>query len=283
MQIEPLISSGDLTVELVYNVASKMNDISVVNSELPVPPAEKRVWGPWATAGFGVVILVVLFLVMVFIMVILAVGVALYQMDTTFTIEGFTDSIYSYMGLFVSISGIVAYAAGTGLTLTFIKARGGAGIAEYLGLRRIGWKVPLVLILITAVLVILEVLISKVVQVTEADSKIMVDIYNTAVWPVLLWTLVVIFAPIFEEVLFRGFLFEGFIRSRLGLIGTIFLTSLIWTGLHAGYGLYSLGTIFVIGIVMGIIRYKTGSLWSTMLLHALYNGVGMTLIALNVS
>jgi membrane protease YdiL (CAAX protease family) len=260
-----------------------VSDSILLNPEPVNPPAEKRFWGPWATAGFGAVIIFVLFVCLVLVMIIIAVAIAVSQGGASLSVTDFTDTLYSYLGLLVSISGIIAYAAGTGLTLAFIKVRGGAGIAEYLGLRRISWKVPLILILITAVFVILDVLISKAVQVTETDSKTLVDIYNTSVWPVLLWILVVIFAPIFEEALFRGFLFEGFIRSRLGLIGTIFLTSLIWTGLHAGYGLYSLGTIFVIGIVMGIMRYKTGSLWSTMLMHALYNGVGMTLIALHVS
>ena len=259
-----------------------MNDISLINPGIPAPLAEKRVWGGWATAGFGAVILVVLFLVMVFVIVIVAVVMALLQMDATFTIEGFTGSINSYMGLLISISGIVAYAAAAGLTLAFIKVRGGAGIAEYLGLKRINWKTVLVLVLITAAYLGLSALVNYYFHVEENDTNTLVDIYKTSVWPVLLWITVVIFAPICEESLFRGFLFEGFRRSRLGLIGTIVLTSIVWTGLHVGYSVSSLWTIFIFGLVLGAVRYKTGSLWGTMAMHAFYNAVGMTLVALNI-
>jgi membrane protease YdiL (CAAX protease family) len=261
---------------------SNMNDIIPMNTEPATPPAEKSVWSPWATAGFGAIILVVLFLVMVIIMVILAFAVALFQMDTTFTVEGLTDSIYAYMGLLVSISGIFAYAAAAGLTLAFIKVRGGAGIAAYLGLKRINWKTLLVLVLITAAYLALSTLVNNYFHVEENDTKTLVDIYHTSVWPILLWIMVVVFAPICEESVFRGFLFEGFRRSRLGLIGTIVVTSMVWTILHAGYSVSSLGAIFIFGLVLGVVRYKTGSLWGTMLMHAFYNTVGMTLIALNI-
>jgi membrane protease YdiL (CAAX protease family) len=264
-------------------MASMMNDLPVINPEIPAPPpAEKRYWGGRATAGYGAVILAALFLVMIFVVVILAIAVAISHMDTTFTIESFTDSIYAYMGLLVSISSIVAYAAAAGLTLVFIKIRGGAGIAEYLGLKRINWKTALVLALITAVFLGLSALVNYYFHVEEGDTQTLVDIYNTSIWPVLLWIAVVIFAPIFEESFFRGFAFEGFRRSRLGLIGTIIVTSIVWTSLHVGYSVSSLGAIFIFGLVLGFVRYKTGSLWGTMLMHAVYNVVGMTLIALNI-
>jgi membrane protease YdiL (CAAX protease family) len=62
----------------------------------------------------------------------------------------------------------------------------------------------------------------------------------------------------------------------------VVLTSLVWTALHVGYSLYSLGAIFVFGIILGFVRYRTGSLWSTVIMHAFYNAVGVSLIALNL-
>lgn len=93
----------------------------------------------------------------------------------------------------------------------------------------------------------------------------------------------VIFAPIFEEVLFRGFLFEGFRQSKLGPIGAIGLTALGWSLLHIQYGFYGIATIFVLGIVLGIVRIKTDSLWSPLIMHAFNNLVAMILVALSVS
>jgi membrane protease YdiL (CAAX protease family) len=125
--------------------------------------------------------------------------------------------------------------------------------------------------------------IANVGRIQEEDTGILVEAYHTSVWPVLFWIAVVVFAPIFEEPFARGFLFEGFRHSRMGLAGAVILTSLVWTALHVGYSLFSLGAIFGFGIVLGFVRYRTGSLWSTVLMHGFYNAIGMFLIALNVT
>ena len=71
--------------------------------------------------------------------------------------------------------------------------------------------------------------------------------------------------------MFRGFLLEGFRRSRLGPAGAVLLTSLIWTVLHAQYGLYELTHIFLLGIILGAARLSTGSVKVPMALHAVVN------------
>jgi membrane protease YdiL (CAAX protease family) len=248
----------------------------------PVPPARKPFWGFWATAGLGAVIIVVFFVVVAFVGIITVVIAMLARYGAGLNLDDFTGSVTSFLGLIVAVSSVVGGFAGVGLILAFIKVRRGAGITEYLGLKKINWKTLLAVALITLLFVVATAVASYYLHLEGGDSQTMVDIYDTAVWPVLLWIAVVAFAPFFEEPLVRGFLFEGFRRSRVGLIGAIFLTSLIWTSLHIGYSLYSLGTIFIFGLVLGAVRYKTGSLWSTMLMHALYNAVGMALIAFNV-
>jgi membrane protease YdiL (CAAX protease family) len=255
-----------------------MSEIIGLPPEPLAPPPEKRLWGFWATAGLGLVIIVVLFLVALIIVVIMAVGIAIKQSGTPFTAENITDLVRSYLGFVTSVSGIIAYAAGTGLILAFIKARGRAGIGEYLGLKRISWKVAGLAVLITAACLALTTLIGNVASTGKSDS-LMKELYNSTVWPVLFWLLAVVFGPIFEEALFRGFVFEGFRNSRLGLIGTIILTSFVWTFFHLGYDPSSLAAIFFFGLVLGAVRYKTGSLWSTMLMHACFNLAAMVMIA----
>jgi membrane protease YdiL (CAAX protease family) len=114
------------------------------------------------------------------------------------------------------------------------------------------------------------------------ESDIMVQAYATSVWPVLFWVAVVVFGPFFEEVLFRGFLFEGFRQSRIGIVGTIILTSLVWAGFHLQYGLFEIASIFVLGVIFGIVRYKTGSLWAPMIMHAFNNLLAVLLISLEI-
>ncbi len=110
----------------------------------------------------------------------------------------------------------------------------------------------------------------------------MTDTYKTAGWLPLLWTAVVIFAPFFEEVLFRGFLFVGLEHSRIGVAGTVILTSLVWAALHMQYNLIGMATIVIMGIVLGVIRHKTHSLWAPVLFHMMWNFLALLVTAISL-
>ena len=100
---------------------------------------------------------------------------------------------------------------------------------------------------------------------------VMVEMYRTAYVIPLFWFALVIGAPLFEEVFFRGFLFEGFSRSRLGIPGTVVLTTLIWTIIHIQYDVYELSLVFTLGIFLAIARVRTRSLYVCLTLHAVMN------------
>jgi membrane protease YdiL (CAAX protease family) len=80
-------------------------------------------------------------------------------------------------------------------------------------------------------------------------------------------------APLSEELLFRGFLFSGLAKSRLGLVGTGILTAVLWTALHVGYSIFGLIEVFAIGLYFSWLLVRTGSLWVPMFCHAVYNTV----------
>jgi membrane protease YdiL (CAAX protease family) len=61
------------------------------------------------------------------------------------------------------------------------------------------------------------------------------------------WIAAIIFSPVFEETFSRGFLFEGFSYSRLGIIGTVVLTASAWTLPHQQYEVFELCSIFASG------------------------------------
>ena len=84
---------------------------------------------------------------------------------------------------------------------------------------------------------------------------------------------VVIVAPITEEVAFRGFLFRGLSASWLGLSGTLVLTSAMWAMMHVQYDSFTLGQIFVIGLLLGWLRWASGSTLLTIILHVVANAV----------
>ena len=80
-------------------------------------------------------------------------------------------------------------------------------------------------------------------------------------------------APVSEELLFRGFLFSGLAKTRLGFIGTALVTTILWTGLHAGYSVFGLVEVLSIGLYLSWLLVRTGSLWVTIFCHAAYNTV----------
>ena len=129
----------------------------------------------------------------------------------------------------------------------------------------LGWLVFAVVLLQLADLATAELGRSPVPPVMET-------IITTTRYTTLLWVALVIAAPVFEEVLFRGFLFAGLRRTRIGPWGTIAVTTLLWTLLHVGqYDPYFLGLIALIGILIGFARERTGSLYVPLAIHAVNN------------
>lgn len=83
--------------------------------------------------------------------------------------------------------------------------------------------------------------------------------------------MVVIGAPIVEELLFRGFLFSQLKTTKLGINGSIILTSLIWTSIHLQYDLFLLIPIFLLGLLLGYLMHKFNSLYLVIIVHAVHN------------
>lgn len=100
------------------------------------------------------------------------------------------------------------------------------------------------------------------------------DIYlearNSGTLP-LLFLLLVVVAPLGEEITFRGFLFRGLAASFLGPVATILITSAAFTALHVQYDWYGRLQVFSLGLLLGWLRWRSGSTTLTILLHALVN------------
>jgi CAAX protease family protein len=98
--------------------------------------------------------------------------------------------------------------------------------------------------------------------------------YTTAAaegWLAALWLGAVIFAPAGEETVFRGFLFRGWARSERTAWPAIVVISILWAALHVQYDWTGILQIFVIGLFLGWMRWRSGSTLLTFLLHALFN------------
>ena len=258
----------------------------MTETENPVP--KRKIWGPWATVGFGLVIFVVFsiaqslaFIAVIFPDILALLQSSAGQMDPFELMRVIEELLASRMGFITSVSVCASAVFGVGFIILFTGVRKGVSIAEYLGLKRVTVKQILAVLGITVVFMFLADF-AGIFADSSASNEFMLNIYNTSVWPVLLWVSLIIFAPIFEEAFFRGFLLEGFRQSRLGPIGAVGLTALAWASLHIQYGIYEIVVIFLMGILFGIVRIKTGSLWSTIIMHAFTNMVSLVLMALQV-
>jgi len=88
----------------------------------------------------------------------------------------------------------------------------------------------------------------------------------------------VILPPIAEEVLFRGYLFEG-LKKTMPIVVAALLTSVLFASAHlpegGSAGPLWIGAVdtFILSLVLTFLKQKTKSLWSGIILHALKNGI----------
>jgi membrane protease YdiL (CAAX protease family) len=79
-----------------------------------------------------------------------------------------------------------------------------------------------------------------------------------------------ILGPIAEELIFRGWFF-GLLGKRIGVAATLLLTAAGWTLLHYDYGWAVLGVILVDGLLLGLARLVSRSVYPPIVMHILYN------------
>lgn len=79
---------------------------------------------------------------------------------------------------------------------------------------------------------------------------------------------------IFEEFFFRGGLQNIFTRWFKGPLIAIVLTSIIFSLVHMSY--YGFLVRFFLGVILGTIFYLSSSIWLSVLLHFLFNGLQIT-------
>ncbi len=86
--------------------------------------------------------------------------------------------------------------------------------------------------------------------------------------------LIVIAAPVSEEVCFRGLVFGG-LRTRLPRLAAALLSGLIFGGLHALTGVTAVPPLIFFGFVLALLYERTGSIVPGILLHMLNNSVAL--------
>jgi membrane protease YdiL (CAAX protease family) len=86
--------------------------------------------------------------------------------------------------------------------------------------------------------------------------------------------LIVVAAPVSEEICFRGMLFGG-LREKLPRLVAALLCGLIFGALHALTGITAVPPLIVFGFLLALLYERTGSILPGMILHMLNNIVAL--------
>jgi membrane protease YdiL (CAAX protease family) len=175
--------------------------------------------------------------------------------------------------------------------------------AIYLYLRKqrarlssIGWLRPrwrdvgyaaIIAIAYFAVYITATALISQLIPSLNVSQKQQIGFNNVhgSVSLLLAFISLVILPPLAEEIMFRGFLYSN-LKKAMPKLAAVLLTSAIFAGAHLPEGgaagpLYIAAIdTFILSLFLIYLREKTGSLWASITLHAIKNGVAFVALFL---
>ena len=183
-------------------------------------------------------------------------------------------------GTVVSISIMISCVLLAVLSILIIRLRGGNS-RRYLALTPFSFSVGMGML---GLLLIFMIGSQALTYLLDETPLVFVDpLYHSvsSVW--LLVFAMVIVAPLYEELVFRGLLWsaiaEAFTTSSSpkyrGAIVASIVTSVIFAVIHVQYGIYEISTIVVLALIFCYARMKSGSLLLPILLHMINNGAAM--------
>lgn len=226
------------------------------------------IWGGWATIGLSAAIFGVFLIIQTLVTVIFV----LVQNPSFNSITGLQDVIIGLQsnGLLLSTTIIFSGICGFFFIWLFVKLRRGYSFKDYLEFNKPRGKQWLMIVGALMLLFIFGSFVDRVYTDTKA-LKMMTDAYLSAGWTPLFWIATIVFAPVFEESFFRGFLFVGLRDSKSGPLWAVIITSVTFAMVHIQYNWIGIVTIMFVGLVFGLVRLFSKSLWTSIALHVVWN------------
>ena len=180
-------------------------------------------------------------------------------------------------GLALSATTLSGLPVGVLLVVGLTRRRRGLPVRDYLGLRLPTGRQAVAAFALFASFNLAYDQLTRALH-RPLVPEFMLAAYRTAHGLPWLYLAVVVAAPVFEELLFRGFLLPG-LAAALGAVGAALLSSAAFALLHLQYDLFDMSSVFVLGLLLAAVRLKTGSTLLTIALHAATNLVATLQVA----
>lgn len=170
-----------------------------------------------------------------------------------------------------------------GITLMFARYEG-AGLKE-LGLKKVSFRIVVIVSVVAAALFLVATGVSIVEQIVFGPDP-MAELIEKSVTPrdpfqlVAMIVLSLVLVGPCEELAFRGFVQRGF-ENSFGKTKGLLIASLLFGLLHGLNTPYSIVPVFVGGLVLGYVWQRTGgNTTSSALMHGIYNSIGISVVYL---
>jgi membrane protease YdiL (CAAX protease family) len=170
--------------------------------------------------------------------------------------------------------------------LRWVARRSGTDFRTYFGLRfaKIDWVgIPLGVFCQVVLMNVINWPLNKWWPETfnperiETRARGLVDAAQGA-WFIVLFVVVVIGAPLVEELVYRGFI-QGGLQTRIGSTWALIFTSVWFTVVHLEP--VEFPGLFAIAVVLGLCYRRTQRLGLSIVTHLAFNATGLLLVALS--
>lgn len=167
---------------------------------------------------------------------------------------------------FLLVATLLWQVVSTLFLLRFLQVKG-FDLVEYFRLKQLQGKDYLVLI-VTFVLV--AVVVELVTHWLSLPPNQMMEGLIRGGHPALVIVVLAIFAPVFEELFFRGFLYNELVRKYSPAVA-IAVPAVFFALVHLQYGWVEISLVAFIALVLGYLRYKYDNLNIVIGVHFLNN------------
>jgi len=236
---------------------------------VPTPARRLPPWGIPATIGWTV---------LAFVLSAIAVGAVFGLLGHGY--PGLSAS--SYDGVAIAVGALVSIPVQVAVLVLAAQRRGWSTV-DYLALTA-PRRGEIIMAIICAAALVLLFDVALFLTGHDLVTPFQTEGYRSAReagWLVAFLVAVIVFAPVGEEIAFRGFLYRGLARPGYE-IHAIVAIALVWAALHIQYDWLGVGQVFAIGLLLGWIRWASGSTTLAILVHVLINLESMIETAVKV-